>query len=492
MSDKYLLREGWASSLETNNARDTDDVENRASEGSPEESREREHSLRDAPSASIGDTLPSPDPVSDAIEGFFNADIFASSEPPRNGSKAIVKDRPGGGPPKLDRIRLSEEANDNKALYSLGDDHLPASGEYDHLRLDTIPPPSLMPKALPSFAAAPATTSDSSQAATLILNFLSFAIMIGLVGWSIIQYRDRQQERELQAQISERLLTQTQLHAEIIRQLQSGKWQSNTDVSEIANQQTVEKSSRLPEARPTTTRSDVSETTNRQTAEEPSQLAKMRPTATHSVEAAPEQPLKLEVANETMSDAQKSPESPVLQPEQSIRHPNATLPENSHSRTKASFPSISIAANKTPTDSHTPAISEATSKSPTSPEAHTQAQKNHPAELSVEDLLQEKLSQRKRAQNDSESEKTVPTKNQVTDAMTAIAPQVKKCGQGQERRIRMKLAVSGATGRVVNAQVMDTELVGTPTAICATGAARLAKFPKFSQQLLVIKYPFDI
>ena len=91
-----------------------------------------------------------------------------------------------------------------------------------------------------------------------------------------------------------------------------------------------------------------------------------------------------------------------------------------------------------------------------------------------------------------EGEIEVPTKEQVKAAMAAIAPEIKKCGQGREGRIRLRMAVSGSTGRVIKAGVMDADVAGTPIATCVTKTIRAARFPLFSRRLLVIKYPFDI
>jgi hypothetical protein len=66
----------------------------------------------------------------------------------------------------------------------------------------------------------------------------------------------------------------------------------------------------------------------------------------------------------------------------------------------------------------------------------------------------------------------------VDQVMTAIAPRVKRCGFGKPGRVAMKVVVSGATGRVIDAAPLDREYRGTPTALCAARALKLAKFPK--------------
>jgi hypothetical protein len=76
--------------------------------------------------------------------------------------------------------------------------------------------------------------------------------------------------------------------------------------------------------------------------------------------------------------------------------------------------------------------------------------------------------------------------------MSAVGPTVKKCGGGSGGKIKMEMAISGETGRVVSAQPIGSEHAGTSTGICATRAVSLAKFPKFQKRILVIKYPFEL
>jgi len=51
--------------------------------------------------------------------------------------------------------------------------------------------------------------------------------------------------------------------------------------------------------------------------------------------------------------------------------------------------------------------------------------------------------------------------------------------------------VAGATGRVVSAEPTGVA-AGTSLGQCAARAVRLAKFPRFEQERLQIRYPFDI
>jgi hypothetical protein len=83
-----------------------------------------------------------------------------------------------------------------------------------------------------------------------------------------------------------------------------------------------------------------------------------------------------------------------------------------------------------------------------------------------------------------------PSRDQVKAAMDGVAGRVKGCGAGGGRII-VSLAVVGATGRVASAEPMG-EAAGTPLGLCAARAVKLAKFPPFRQERLMIKYPFDL
>jgi hypothetical protein len=83
-----------------------------------------------------------------------------------------------------------------------------------------------------------------------------------------------------------------------------------------------------------------------------------------------------------------------------------------------------------------------------------------------------------------------PSREQVQASMDAVASAVARCGPGSGR-IVISVSVAGATGRVVSAEPAG-EAAGTTIGLCAARAARLAKFPRFGQERLQIKYPFDL
>jgi uncharacterized protein YoxC len=115
----------------------------------------------------------------------------------------------------------------------------------------------------------------------------------------------------------------------------------------------------------------------------------------------------------------------------------------------------------------------------------------------VEDLIESAISRPQRPGSntlpapDTGGVPTVPSRDQVKTAMNSVTPSIKKCSDGNGGRIELQISVSGATGRIIDAQPIGS-YAGTTVGICAARAVRVAKFPKFSQSNLVIKYPFDL
>jgi hypothetical protein len=85
-----------------------------------------------------------------------------------------------------------------------------------------------------------------------------------------------------------------------------------------------------------------------------------------------------------------------------------------------------------------------------------------------------------------------PTKGAVRSALGAIGPRVRDCADEPYGRLVVRLTVAGDTGRVTSARAVDSEHAGTSIGACAAKAVRLARFPKFQQDQVVIKYPFDL
>ena len=80
----------------------------------------------------------------------------------------------------------------------------------------------------------------------------------------------------------------------------------------------------------------------------------------------------------------------------------------------------------------------------------------------------------------------------VREVMDSIAPQVSKCALGGKGKLILKVEVSGATGRVVQASAVNAPFANSSVGFCAARAVRFAKFPKFDQDAVTIKYPFDL
>jgi len=85
-----------------------------------------------------------------------------------------------------------------------------------------------------------------------------------------------------------------------------------------------------------------------------------------------------------------------------------------------------------------------------------------------------------------------PSRKEVVQVMERVAELVRRCGGEAYSKVTVQLAVNGDTGRVTGARAIDREYAGTPVGSCAARAVRSAKFPRFAQDKLVIKYPFDL
>jgi hypothetical protein len=77
----------------------------------------------------------------------------------------------------------------------------------------------------------------------------------------------------------------------------------------------------------------------------------------------------------------------------------------------------------------------------------------------------------------------------VQRGMAAVAPAVKRCGQGRGGTVTLSVKI-GKTGRVSSASAIGA-FAGTPVGSCAARAVRRAKFPA-SKQNLSVKYPFKL
>jgi hypothetical protein len=85
-----------------------------------------------------------------------------------------------------------------------------------------------------------------------------------------------------------------------------------------------------------------------------------------------------------------------------------------------------------------------------------------------------------------------PPRSSVRQVMGSLHQTVRRCGGEPYQRLVVELTVSGSTGRVTAARTVDRIHAGTSVGACAAQAVRLARFPKFQRDEVVIKYPFDL
>lgn len=85
-----------------------------------------------------------------------------------------------------------------------------------------------------------------------------------------------------------------------------------------------------------------------------------------------------------------------------------------------------------------------------------------------------------------------PSREAVQGVLGSLKPAIRRCGGEPYQRLVVEVTVAGATGRVVGARTIDKAYAGTPVGVCAAKAVKLARFPKFQKDTVVIKYPFDL
>ncbi|MBW2277786.1 MAG: hypothetical protein JRF63_09860 [Deltaproteobacteria bacterium] len=85
-----------------------------------------------------------------------------------------------------------------------------------------------------------------------------------------------------------------------------------------------------------------------------------------------------------------------------------------------------------------------------------------------------------------------PPRRAVKQVMGSMLAAIRRCGGEPYERLVVELTVAGATGRVTRARTIDKAHSGTPVGTCAALAVKLAHFPKFQKNKVVIKYPFDL
>lgn len=134
----------------------------------------------------------------------------------------------------------------------------------------------------------------------------------------------------------------------------------------------------------------------------------------------------------------------------------------------------------------------------------TGSEKHAGANGKIEELIEqavqgpdENATKKKAESNNTLPDDTVvlpvtPSRQSVRKVLGSMKPAIKRCGGEPYQRLVVEVTVSGATGRVLKARTIDATHAGTPIGVCAAQAVKLARFPKFQKDTMVIKYPFDL
>ncbi|MFO0607702.1 MAG: hypothetical protein U0324_31355 [Polyangiales bacterium] len=83
-----------------------------------------------------------------------------------------------------------------------------------------------------------------------------------------------------------------------------------------------------------------------------------------------------------------------------------------------------------------------------------------------------------------------PPVDQVANAMQAIAPRVRACGQG--RRGTVQVAVFFRRTGEVDRVSLPYGLSSTPLGDCIEGALRQARLPPFERETFSVSYPYSL
>jgi len=96
------------------------------------------------------------------------------------------------------------------------------------------------------------------------------------------------------------------------------------------------------------------------------------------------------------------------------------------------------------------------------------------------------------AESDQASLPDRPARSAVRQVLGSLNGTVRRCGGEPYDRLVVELTVAGSTGRVTSARTVDAAHAGTPVGACAARAVKLARFPRFEKDQVVIKYPFEL
>ncbi len=120
------------------------------------------------------------------------------------------------------------------------------------------------------------------------------------------------------------------------------------------------------------------------------------------------------------------------------------------------------------------------------PEAPAPAAQQPPAAATPAETPRAPSTESRRSPRREEPSIDKPSRAQVLAAMGRIQPAVKACFPGSRGTVTVDIKVEGRTGRVASAQASgQTGAVGS----CVARAVRRAKFPRFTDDSLSIRYP---
>jgi hypothetical protein len=84
-----------------------------------------------------------------------------------------------------------------------------------------------------------------------------------------------------------------------------------------------------------------------------------------------------------------------------------------------------------------------------------------------------------------------PSREDVTQAMTVLLPAIRGCAMGQSGLATAAIVVRN-DGRVAGVEISGAPFAGTPSGRCMEGVIRRARFARFQQPIMRIKFPLAI
>jgi hypothetical protein len=84
-----------------------------------------------------------------------------------------------------------------------------------------------------------------------------------------------------------------------------------------------------------------------------------------------------------------------------------------------------------------------------------------------------------------------PSRDDVTKAMTVLLPAIRGCAMGHSGLANAVIVVRN-DGQVASVEISNAPFAGTASGRCMEGVMRRAQFPRFSQPIFRIKFPFAI